>query len=100
MEKVDYINTKREDLPKWLLQLWRINPELAEKAEIDYISLKKQLSIHSVVNSNCDKKPKKCKHKYGLFTYINNGQNLMFKCKKCKRDMTYEQLQIERKERK
>lgn len=58
------------------------------------------LSIHSVVNSNCDKKPKKCKHKYGLFTHINNGQNLMFKCKKCKRDMTYEQLQIERKERK
>ena len=48
MEKVDYINTKREDLPKWLLQLWRINPELAEKAEIDYISLKKQLSIHSL----------------------------------------------------
>ncbi|WP_179022040.1 hypothetical protein [Winogradskyella forsetii] len=64
MEKVDYINTKREDLPKWLLQLWRINPELAEKAEIDYISLKKQLSIQGVVgrseqfkcrNVSCDR---------------------------------------------
>ncbi len=58
------------------------------------------LSIHGVVNSNCDKKQKKCKHKYGLFTHINNGQNLMFKCKKCKRDMTYKQLQIERKQKK
>lgn len=68
--------------------------------QIELKSEKEQLPIHSVVNSNCDKKPKKCKHKYGLFTQINNGRNLMFKCKKCKRDMTYKQLQIERKERK
>lgn len=63
-------------------------------------AIKEQLLLYSVVNSNCDKKPKKCKHKYGLFTHINNGRNLMFKCKKCKKDMTYKQLQIERKERK
>lgn len=65
----------------------------------DAIEQAEKLSIHSVVNSNCDSKPKKCKHKYGLFTHINNGNNLMFKCEKCKRDMTYEQLQIERKEK-
>lgn len=56
MEKVDYINTKREDLPKWLLRLWHINPELAEKAEIDYISLKKQLSINGVSGSTLSEK--------------------------------------------
>jgi hypothetical protein len=78
MEKVDYINTKREDLPKWLLQLWRINPELAEKAEIDYISLKKQLSIQGVVQAKTEKV---CEHIFKK-SYGRSGGEKCIKCGK------------------
>lgn len=37
---------KREELPNWLVILWGVRPDLAEKAEVEYASHKERVEMY------------------------------------------------------